>query len=335
MAQKDGLFDDALMYKSCWLPTYKYKMSPQHGHGSAIGHHGEILQGVFEDSLGHLRRGLVTLPCNIFRSECTFAPDTSGMITLNPVGRHKARQAVELTLVCCDLVGWGGKLTLDSNIPQRWGLGSSTCDITASIRAIGSAFHLELSPTLIADIAVKAEKASDSVMFGSHAVLFAHRDGIVIEDFGNHLPSLEVVGFNTDQTGKGIDTLNFPPAHYSWWEIEAFRPLVGLLRRAIYTQDPQLVGKVALASARINQRYLPKPQFDRLERLVETTGAIGLQVAHSGTIVGILFDPRESNKEEKIQHTQVLIAEMGFGATWHFQTSDVQQVRHLADELPR
>lgn len=290
------------------------------GHGSATAHHGEILQGMFEQSDGSLHRALVTLPCDLFGSEATFAPSSDAPVVVEPAWKCKARQAAELTLAACGLAEWGGRLTIRSNVPLGWGLGSSTCDVTASIRAIADAFDLDLAPRSIAALAVQAEQASDSIMFSDAAVLFAHRSGIVLESFDQPLPPLDIVGFNTDATGAGIDTLDFAPAQYSAEDVESFRPLVGLLRRAIYDQDPRLVGLVASASARINQRYLPKPQFDRIEEAAAATGAVGLQVSHSGTIVGLIFDPRGDDAHRNIQAAQALIAEMGFGASWHIQT---------------
>jgi len=110
------------------------------------------------------------------------------------------------------------------------------------------------------------------------------------------------------------------PAQYSQWEIEAFRPLLGLLRRALHTQDARLLGRVASASARINQRHLPKPCFERLERLGEELGAVGLQVAHSGSVIGILFDGASPDREEQIEEARARVAEMGFGSLWRFTT---------------
>jgi uncharacterized protein involved in propanediol utilization len=172
---------------------------------------------------------------------------------------------------------------------------------------------------VVAELAAKAEQAPAPIMFEHRAVLLADRDGIVIEELSGHLPQLDVLGFNTDLTGNGTNILDFPPAAYSWREIESFRPLIGLLRHAVYKQDSKLVGHVASASARINQRYFPKCHFDRFERLVEQVGALGLQVAHSGPIVGMLFDSHGSGKEEQIQFARAYIAELGFTTTWHFQ----------------
>lgn len=290
------------------------------GHNVAFAHHGEIVQGVFETQDGRLWRGLVTLPCNLFHSTATFLPNKNGSILVKPSWKSKAWRAVELTFTHCGIEHWGGELVLQSNIPLCWGLGSSTCDITAAIRAVMDAFEIQLAPIDIAKLAVLTECATDSIMFEDRTILFAYRDGTIIEDFNSPLPSLEVIGFNTDSTGFGVDTLNLPPACYSWWEIEAFRPILGLLRRALHNQDVRLIGQAASASARINQRHLPKPHFDRLEKLVETVGAAGLQIAHSGTIAGIIFDANDTHKHEKMLETQHLLAEMKFDSIWHFQT---------------
>jgi hypothetical protein len=112
-------------------------------------------------------------------------------------------------------------------------------------------------------------------MFDQRALLFAQRRGVLLEDLGQPLPNLEVLGFNTDP--EGVDTLRFPPARYTWAEIEAFRPLLGLLRQAVRHQDAELCGRVATASARI--QHLPSPLIGW--RRWWARGRSGLQVAHS------------------------------------------------------
>jgi uncharacterized protein involved in propanediol utilization len=297
-----------------------YDTSTLRGYGSAIAHHGEIIQGVFEAQSGGLYRASVTLPCYMYGSEAIFTPNSNGTLIVEPISKYKARRAAELALEYCGAPGSGGYLVIDNTVPVCPGLGSSTCDTTAAIRAVVTALGQHISPAMIAQLAVKAEGTAESIMFGDSTVLFAHCDGAIIEDFGGPLPDIEVLGFNTDLGEVGSDASSFPPENYSWWEIEAFRPMLGLLRRAIASQNPRLVAQVASASARINQRHSPKRHFDHLERLVDITGAIGLQVAHSGTIVGILFDPRDQDKDTKLHHAQALVSKLGFEPTWHFQT---------------
>src|SRR5205814_743176 len=94
----------------------------------------------------------------------------------------------------------------------------------------------------------------------SEATFVPDHTGRVIEDLGGALPPIDMLGFNTDGRGTGVDTLAHPVPHYSSVEIESFRVALGLLRRAVRDADPSLLGRVATLSSRINQRYLPKPR---------------------------------------------------------------------------
>lgn len=294
--------------------------APQMGCGRAVAHHGEIFQGAVEEDGGGLRHGLVSLRCKIFSSDASFVPDGGGAVVVEPGWKVKAKRAAELTLARFYPGCRGGRLFVRSNIPPRWGLGSSTSDVTATIRAVAGTFGQSLPAEVVADLSVRAEVASDSTMFDDRAVLFAFRDGYVIEDFGGHLPPLEVVGFNTDVTGAGVDTVNHPLARYTRAEVEALRPVVEQLRRAVRAQDVHLVGQVASASARINQMFLPTRHFDYLERLVGRVGALGLQVAHSGTVAGLLFDPQAREVEEQIGDARALLSEVGIVSVWRFRS---------------
>lgn len=293
---------------------------PRFGYGRATAHHGEVCQGVFAGDNERLHRGLVSLPCSIFESAALFCPEPGGRLKVEPRWKTKACKAARYVLAFLGKSNWGGTLKVDSNVPVGWGLGSSTSDVTAAIKAVADAFGQTIEPTAIAFLAVQAETASDSTMFSEPLVLFAQREGIVVEAFDGPLPGLEVLGFNTDHSGLGIDTLSLTPARYTSWEIGAFRMLVGLLRLGIETQNRQLVGRVASASAKINQRILPKPHFNELKQIVKKVESLGLEVAHSGTVVGLIFDPTDTRVESQIVDARGLIAELGFTKTWRFRT---------------
>jgi uncharacterized protein involved in propanediol utilization len=157
-------------------------------------------------------------------------------------------------------------------------------------------------------------------MFDGRSVLFASRRGFVLEDLGASLPPIEVVGFSTDPSGRGIDTLSLAPVGYSDKEIQVFRSLLRGLQRAVVARDKPLVGRVALGSARMNQRHLPKPRFLELEVLAQALGALGVQVAHSGTVVGFLFDPQDDRLDVKACQIDSFARAEGLGPTWRFRT---------------
>jgi uncharacterized protein involved in propanediol utilization len=291
------------------------------GIGEAHAHHGEIFQGVIEDESGRLHRGLISLTFETITSKARFRPDRGGTLTVYPRWKVKALAAASTTL---EHMGARpeGRLEVHSELPPGWGLGSSTSDVVAAIRATCDSLGVTLKPEIIARFAVKAEVASDSLMFGNRAVVFAHREGVVIEDLKGPLPPLEILGFNTDPLGRGIDTLKFKPARYSWREIEAFRQLINYMRKAVCLQSPRIVGKVASTSARINQHFMPKPNFDQLERICDNVGGLGLQVAHSGTVAGLLFDPTDLETQEKIKDCQAYLKEIGINFTWRINTGE-------------
>ncbi|MDG4862758.1 kinase [Streptomyces sp. T-3] len=300
-------------------------------------HHGEILQGVFAHGDG-LSRGLVTLPCAMYCVEARFTPaEPSGGtgLAVSPSWKSKARQAAELALTSVGLPVQG-HLELSGDVPLCRGFGSSTSDVLAAIGAVKDAFSLPLDAEHVARLAVQAETASDSLMFGSSAVLFAHREGVIIEDFEYPLPAVRVLGFGCrpEDGGRGTETLALPPARYTPAEIHRFARLRTMLREAVLAKDTSLLGKVATASTRINQRHLPIPALDRILAIADQAGAVGLQTAHSGDIAGIIFDPDDPSVDTCIERAQQHLADIGIFEQWKFTTDDRDTVDSPARPRP-
>jgi uncharacterized protein involved in propanediol utilization len=86
-------------------------------------------------------------------------------------------------------------------------------------------------------------------------------------------------------------------------------------------QDPVLVGRIATASSRINQRFLPKPQFEQLQSIAECRGALGVQVAHSGTVAGLLFDPSDPHTNAAAARAWDDMVGLGLSRTYRFRTA--------------
>jgi len=287
-------------------------------------HHGEILQGVFLHGQ-RLVRGLVTLPCAMYHQRATFTPGGRDPVEVVPHWKYKARAAAELTLLTLDLPR-GGWLELCGAVPLGRGFGSSTSDVLAAINAVGDAYEVPVPLQTAAKIAVRAELASDSLMFDDGAVLFAQRAGEVLEDFGNRLPPMRVLGFGnrtaTNGNGNGVDTLALPPARYDQREIGIFTELRVMLREAIATKDVTLLGCVATASTRLNQRHLPIPAFERILGIVAEIGAAGIQTAHSGNIAGILLDWNHPDVDARLERARHLLRDIGIVEQWEFTTDD-------------
>ncbi|UIY32533.1 hypothetical protein LZK73_28335 (plasmid) [Neorhizobium galegae] len=108
---------------------------------------------------------------------------------------------------------------------------------------------------------------------------------------------LDVISVDTTPD-RIVDTLKFPPAEYVPSEIELFRVLRGMVREGLGTGNIELLGKAATASAEINERFLLKPGLHEIKRIGDLHGAAGVQVAHSGTVVGLMFDPKQPSRDE-------------------------------------
>jgi uncharacterized protein involved in propanediol utilization len=277
--------------------------NPAYGAGSASAHHGEIVQGVFCDNRGYLTRALVTLQCPDWKSFATFYPSSRrAHITCTP-GMWKARRAAEVSMAEFSSGRspvTGGHVDICSDVPRGIGMGSSTADVTAVIRAVADFHGVAPAPEEIAKIAVEVECASDPIMIDDRVVLFSHRQGTVLETLGRQLPSMIVVGCDADPGTGTVDTLALPPAVYSAADIDAFRFLRSELRAAVATGDVARLARVATSSALINQRFLPKAALDFLLDLSARVGGYGIQVAHSGTVAGVIFDSRRDDVRENV-----------------------------------
>lgn len=288
------------------------------GIGQAPAHHGELLQGVFADRSGRLRRALVTLPQPELGSHAVFHPShhhwgVVGTPELEKVRRAAARALREFG--ARPAAAKGGRIEITSDVPRGIGMGSSTADVTAAIRAVADYHGVTLSVEQVARLAVSAECASDSVMIDGRVVLFAHRDGVVLESLGDRLPPMIVVGCDTEPGGGGVDTVALRPADYDDREVATLQVLRAALRRAVATGDVALLAKVSTASARLNQRFLAKPVLEPLIELGTACGALGVQVAHSGTVAGVIFDPRRPDIEDGVARVRVGLADLGLPET--------------------
>ncbi|WP_327377924.1 GHMP kinase [Streptomyces sp. NBC_01216] len=270
------------------------------GTGHAPGHHGEILQGVFLDGAGRRCAGLVTLPLPGPGTTARFVrrPGTPAeALDVLPADRAKAARAAALAVAACarrtGVEPCGGELRLTGDLPVGLGLGSSTSDVIAAVRAVADSYGLRLAPGTVARLAVRAETACDPLMLDGRPCLFAQREGRVLEVLGPALPPLVVVGCVLGG-GTPVDTLSLParpPAQASDTEVRDCARLRARLRHAVATGDARLLGEVATASARRGQEVLGHPEFDVLTDLARAFGAVGVQLAHSGAVAGVLFAP--------------------------------------------
>lgn len=291
--------------------------SPAVGRGHARAHYGEVLQGVFPDESGRLVVGVVSLPLAAAGSHASFAPGPEPL-TVRPAWKVKALSAARATL---DRLGdgGGGRLWVADRLPVGRGFGSSTADVVSAIRAVAAALDRTLSPDCVAALAVGAEGACDPVMFTDRAVLFASREGRVLRDLSGPLPVVEVLGFDD---GPPVDTLGAGTPSYSSGELAGFAELSDQVAAAVRAGSASLLGEVATHSARVNQRHRPKPGFELACRVASASSALGVQAAHTGSLLALLYDPADPDLDARIARAGELLRAAGVTGLRRFRSAN-------------
>jgi L-threonine kinase len=249
---------------------------------SAPGTCGELVQGQFKDG----RDFLVTLPVNRLSVVRVELNRSGREVVVLPADKIKTRQAIRKTLDHLGYPSTGARSLISSRLPEGKGMASSTADIVAACKAVAKAVEQPLSAEQISWIAGQIEP-SDGIMYPG-VVCYNHRQCELIERLGR-LPPMRILVADTGQT---VDTIQFNhiPKNYTFSELAQIEAAYRMVAAGIKEKNLKLIGEAAAISARINQRLLPKPQLEQLIAIAETHGAYGVNAAHSGTVIGLLFD---------------------------------------------
>jgi uncharacterized protein involved in propanediol utilization len=77
---------------------------------------------------------------------------------------------------------------------------------------------------------------------------------------------------------------------YNEAELGVFEGMVDRARVAFREHDASALAAIATESAALNQRFLPLRRFRQIRELADQYDALGVQISHSGTVAGVLFD---------------------------------------------
>ena len=254
---------------------------------SAPGSCGELVQGTIDG-----KNFLVTCPVDLF-AEVELYP---GDLLQGKTG-HKVMAAVERTLLYLGAGLERYHVAVRSELPVGKGMASSSADISAACLATALSVGRSLSVDEIADIALSIEP-TDAIFYPGIA-LFDHIKGRVRQSLGNP-PPMRIVVFDV---GGEVDTVSFNQrqdlAALNAAKEPEVRQAVEWVTRGIATGDCRLIGAAATLSARANQPILYKPCLETIIEISGRLGAVGVNVAHSGTVVGVLFPPQLAASTEE------------------------------------
>lgn len=236
---------------------------------------GELVQGWIEGE-----PFLGTCPIDIY-STVRVSDKLSGCSGLG----EKSYRALEMTLAYWKRAEFPYGLALTSDIPKGKGMASSSADIAAVVAAVTVALGQRWTPELILEIATAIEP-TDGV-FCPGIVLMNQVAGRILSTY-DRLPAMRIAIFDL---GGTVNTCDFHA------ELDGLDPcqsetaaqILAQFRWAMTKGDTALLAQAATRSAMHNQQLLWKEELPRLEHMARKMGALGINVAHSGTVAGALW----------------------------------------------
>ncbi|MER8862070.1 hypothetical protein NKI09_31370 [Mesorhizobium sp. M0757] len=272
------------------------QLSVHSSNALCCGTFGELLQGQLP--VGSVPRDpnfLITMPIALF-ARAHFIPIAGTQcVTVSPSHKVKAKRLAENLVIA--LGASGGILLLQSELPEGKGMASSSADLVATARSIACCFKRRIRTSLIEKLMAEIEP-SDGVMYPG-VVAYQQRACSLLSFLGQ-MPPLAIVGIDE---GGTVETVDYDQRR---GEISAshraeYHQLLCRARTAIPRGDTATIGGIATASALLHQERAPKEHLNSMLKVSEATDALGVIVAHSGTMVGILLDRMAADFPPKLR----------------------------------
>lgn len=189
-------------------------------------------------------------------------------------------------------------IEIETPLPYGKGYATSTSEMVAVIVVVAKYFGKVITPIEVARLCVGIEP-TDSVMFKGLA-LFKHLKCELVEvidqDFLHNIVILELEDC--------ISTVNLRNEGAFDQNVEDSKINFSNFISGVKNKNLDLVRKSMFSSALLNQSVLEKKYLSEINDMALFFGAIGINVAHSGSIIGVMFES-ESNVEKFIESFKV------------------------------
>ena len=205
-------------------------------------------------------------------------------------GPNKSRRAMELVFENFGLPVEETKnisLNIKSQIPVGKGMASSTADIGATIKATLSMLNKTLTGEEISKLAVKIE-ATDSLLLNQHSIF-----NPLTADIKKYLGGINDAKVVILEPSDILDTksIRMTPNYktYKMQNKEIIKKSFELLDEGLAKNDLNLIGKACTYSGLANENIHKKPFLEKIIDISDKYGCYGVNIAHSGTVIGILM----------------------------------------------
>lgn len=255
--------------------------------GLCPGSCGEFIQGMLDD-----KEYLVSYAVNVY-SKATIE-ERSVNISKGP---PKARKAIIEVFKHFNLKESDAKnisLQIKSKIPVGKGMASSTGDIGATIKATLCLLNKSLKSSEISKIAAKIEP-TDSIFIEDNCI-FNPLKGEMLKKLG-YVDNLKVLVLEPSEI---LNTIAIRSQSDYYEKKEKNKSLIkdsfNLLENGFKNKDLKLIGKACTQSGILNENIHKKEGLAEIIKISNDFGAYGVNVAHSGTVIGVLLDEEMDDK---------------------------------------
>jgi L-threonine kinase len=258
------------------------------GTGECYGSFGEILQGVLPGN----KKFLINLKVkNKSRVEINFTSCKYSLEKeknyIESYGKYSKSYKVLRNILTDIGYHYDIFINVDSNIPVGKGLSSSTADMVASIKALEQALSITLKKTYISKMISEIEP-NDGLHYEG-TCFYHHTTGELVNRF-DFIPQVHILGIDF---GGEFDTVKFNATSIDWsdHEMEEYAQILEDSEKAYAEEDVRKILDIATKSAMMWQKCICRPELNHLLKLKETTGALGVVNTHSGTYLGLVYEP--------------------------------------------
>lgn len=260
---------------------------PLEGRGVAPGTCGEFAQGPLPNG----QEFHVTCPINKSATvdvEVRTAPDFS-VTGLQPhqkkleLALRQTAEYLELGAVAIHVRWW-------SDLDIGKGMGSSTADVLSGIRALASAVGEALTPETEGMLATHVE-SSDGTMYPGIAAV-NQKTGEALRRW-EWFPEFVIVMLVPNDTVL-TEAIDFTSKEEKAAEYEG---LLADFDQAITDRSIEDFAAASTRAAELNAPYVANPYANNLSPRLAELGALGLNVGHTGTVCGLLYENTPEGRE--------------------------------------
>lgn len=199
---------------------------------------------------------------------------------------HKMQQALRLLPEVR-----GVRLEHYLEFPVGKGCSSSTADMLCVLKALSLYQGQSLSAQFLTTLCASVEP-TDSVGFANWTVLDPLSGQVIWQT--DWQPNLYVYILEPVATLKTVGLIRMKDCAVYPSDLSA--QLFTRFKEACRTKSLIKLGQLATDSALLNDKRLPKPYLSDIIALAQEFGALGVNIAHSGTVVGILLDETQVSR---------------------------------------